>query len=725
MTDVLEKFVTAWKVYQSGRFSEAEQLYQQILITDPSQSEAWCLSGMCCQAQGKFAEAEAHFRKAVLLWPDHAVAQNGLAVALAQAGRLEEAADIFQRLLQSRPTDADAHNNLGLVRMRQGQLDDAIACFGRALNLRPNSPSTQDNLEIACQQKAAQSERLAAQLHQTATNPTQAAQLITTQALQLIEQRRFAEAKVELQRALLVEPANADASMNLANVFVRLERYDDAIAQYRHALRLNPNHFGGHYILGIALNDKGQHKEAAAHHRQALQLNPYHADAHNSLGVALLAQDELDEAAACFHRALKLSPKLLEARNNLGNVLERQDKLDEAAHCYEEAARLDPSRGAAINNLGMLFKRRGQLDAAMTCFEKALQAEVDYPSAHWNRAATWLLQGDFERGWPEYEWRWKQPEFGQRQFARPAWDGSSLNGKTILLYAEQGLGDTIQFVRYARLVQERGGTVIFQSSPALMSLLAGVAGVDTLVANNAPLPAFDSHAALLSLPGIFHTTASTMPANVPYLCPTKNLVEQWRQTLQARRAANGEEFLSPFRVGIAWQGNPAFRDDRQRSIPLAQFAPLLEVPGVQFVSLQKGPGTDQLRTTHCEVSLETPLTWTTLQAENRNKGSAILIPELDEGSGPFMDTAAVLQSLDLVICSDTAVGHLAGATGVPVWIALSLVPDWRWLLNREDCPWYPTMRLFRQARYGQWDGVFKRMAGELQSVVKEHRSAVG
>jgi tetratricopeptide (TPR) repeat protein len=690
MTGIAEMLARAWKHQQAGGFSQAEQIYRQILHEDPTQADAWCFLGTVCQAQGRLAEAGTHYRRATELWPGHRIAHNGLAIILAETGKLDEAAAAFLQLLQWTPTDADAHNNLGLVRGRQGQLDEAIACFRQALQLRSDYASARGNLQQALEHKRAQAQRLAAQVVQSGGNLAATSAALNQRAAALIQQGQFDQAKILLQQALQLEPNNADAQINLANVFVRLEKYDEAIVQYQLALQSQPDHFGAHYILGIALHDKGRLIEAEAHYREAVRLNPNFADTYNSLGLTLMQQGRVDEAVACYHRALHLKPNFLQACNNLGAALGQQDKLDDAINCYRHALRLDPHCAEACNNLGMVLKLKGEFDAALTCFEDTLRLEPRFASAHWNRSVIWLLRGDFERGWPEYEFRWDQPDFGKRHFVQLLWDGSDLGGKTILIYAEQGLGDTLQFVRYIPLVQQRGGRVIFQCQPPLLRLLANFPGVERLLTQESPLSAFDVHAPLLSLPGIFRTSLTTVPSAVPYLQADPELMQGWKAELAT---------VEGFKVGIAWQGNPAFRDDRQRSIRLARFARLARVPGVRLINLQKGPGTDQLQ----EIEGQFPV----LDFGSR----------LDDVAGPFMDTAAIIKSLDLVICSDTAVAHLAGALAVPVWVALPLVPDWRWLLEGEDCPWYPTMRLFRQTRHGDWESVFDRIAEELQALV--------
>jgi hypothetical protein len=320
----------------------------------------------------------------------------------------------------------------------------------------------------------------------------------------------------------------------------------------------------------------------------------------------------------------------------------------------------------------------------------ALRLDPQSASTHWNRALALLQGGDYARGWPEYEWRWRRPGARPRLSTdRPAWDGRPLEGRTILLWCEQGLGDAIQFARYAPRVQRQGGRVLLQCPGILRALFRTLPGVEAVLAEGEALPAFDVHAPLLSLPALLGTTLATVPAEVPYLSADPALVGAWRKKLAA---------VPGLRVGVAWQGNPHHKWDRHRSVHLAAFAPLARVGGVRLVSLQKGPGAEQL-------------------AALRGR-----LPVVDFGddlgaSGPYPDTAALMRGLDLVVTVDTATAHLAGALGVPVWVPLSTIVDWRWLLGREDSPWYPTMRLFRQAQLGDWGPVFARLAEELRALV--------
>ena len=333
---------------------------------------------------------------------------------------------------------------------------------------------------------------------------------------------------------------------------------------------------------------------------------------------------------------------------------------------------------------------REQLDEAIACFDRALALRSDYAEAHMNRSLALLSLGDLARGWTEYEWRWRCKDSRRRAFPQPLWDGRPLEGQRIMLYAEQGLGDTIQFIRYAEQIKRQGGVVLFECPKALVRLLSTCPWVDQLIPQGEPLPAFDVQLPLLSAPAALRTRSTNIPASVPYLQAEACLVEQWRDRLQA---------YPGFRVGICWQGNPQFSSDRLRSIPLRHFASLASCPDVVLFSLQKHEGTEQL------VKLTDSLPIVDLG------------PELDNEGAAFVDTAAVLQNLDLLISSDTAIVHLAGALNVPVWVALSAAADWRWLLQRNDSPWYPSMKLFRQRQLGDWQDVFGRIAVELESQV--------
>ena len=433
---------------------------------------------------------------------------------------------------------------------------------------------------------------------------------------------------------------------------------------------------------------QGEYDQALVHLRRAVQLNPNFAEAYNNLGAVLREQGKYGEAVICFEEALRINDRVPEAHNNFGTALQMNAQSDEAQAAYRQAIRLNPDFAEAHDNLGNLLTAQGEFDAAMSSFERAVRLQPALASAHNNRAVTLLLQGNFAAGWPEYEWRWKLPEAPPRPWARPIWDGALLEGRTILLHPEQGLGDMLQFIRYAPLVKAKGGTVLVAAPAKMAPILNTCAGIDRVLSEDDPPVAFDVRAALMSLPGVFRTELDSIPADVPYLSAEAELVSRWREALGPDRR---------LRVGVNWQGNPKYRDDRLRSIPLDEFAPLAAIKGARLLSLQQGFGSEQL--SRVDFAVED---W----------GSKL---DLDGGRA-FCDTAAVIANLDLVITSDTVVAHLAGALGARVWLALSFVPDWRWLLDRADSPWYPTMRLFRQSQPGDWNGVFERIAAELAKI---------
>jgi tetratricopeptide (TPR) repeat protein len=500
---------------------------------------------------------------------------------------------------------------------------------------------------------------------------------------------RLPDAEQSCRQILAVEPNHVGAWHLLGSIALQLENYAVAVRCIEFALERNPDYAAGHHNLGIAFWEQQKLDEAVASYRRALKLAPGSAQTHYNLGLVYQHQGKLGEAAACYSRALELNPNIAEALNNLGNTFKDLGKLDEAVNCFLRALELKPDYPEAHCNLGAALQEQGKLDDAGACYRRALERRPDFADAHWCQAALLLLAGDFECGWPELEWRWQRKELPPRGFQQPLWDGRPLTGKTILVHAEQGLGDTIQFVRYVPVVKERGATVILECQQALLPLFA-VFPVDQLIGRGTELPTFDIHAPLMSLPRIFSTRLENIPHKIPYLSAAPQLVQRWREELQQ---------LAGFRIGIGWQGSLEYHRDRQRSFKLDHFAAVGRLPGVTLISLQKGAGADQLGLAREFVSV------------------VDLAGKLDEASGPFMDTAAIMKNLDLVITSDSSIAHLAGALGVPVWLALSYIPDWRWLLERSDSPWYPTMRLFRQKSPGDWTGVFEEIGAALREVV--------
>jgi tetratricopeptide (TPR) repeat protein len=494
---------------------------------------------------------------------------------------------------------------------------------------------------------------------------------------------RLEEAAALYQDAARGAP-DARAWAALGRCLLRLGRWREAAASCQAAAQLAPGDADNLANLGVALDEQGAHGQAADAYRQALGAQPDHAVALYNLGNALRALRRYDEAAASYEGALRVRPDWVEAHANLGMTHARAGRPEAAIASYEQALRLRPDHADAHNGIGLAHQVRGELEQALAHFDRAVAIAPDSPYAHANRAQLWLLQEDFERGWLEYEWRLRVPGHGIAPTAAPRWRGEPLAGRTLLLRAEQGLGDTLNFVRFAPTLAAREARVLLETQSAIEQLVATCPGLEGVVPRGAPLPPHDFETPIASVPLRLGLTTASIPADVPYLAADPALAAAARARIRRDGALN---------VGIGWQGNPAFPQDAHRSIPLAAFAPLAAVPGVRLYSLQKGFGSEQLATATFPVE---------------DLGSA-----LDPGGGAFTDTAAAIAALDLVIASDSAIVHVAGALGRPVWTLLPLVPDWRWLLGRADTPWYPTMRLYRPRRLGDWREVFDRVARDL------------
>jgi Flp pilus assembly protein TadD len=429
----------------------------------------------------------------------------------------------------------------------------------------------------------------------------------------------------------------------------------------------------------------GRLEEAKTAYRAVLKLDPTHGGALNNLGVALKTQNRFGPAITCYRRGLALKPDDVGLLTNLGNALRGLGRFAEAEAALKRALELNPGSIDAVNNLSLSRKGEGRLAEAIEGLSEVLRHRPDDPEVHLDLALTLLQAGEFERGFVEYEWRFRTKELPPRDFAEPLWDGAPLNGRTILLYTEQGYGDCIQFVRYVPLVAARGGRVVLECLPPLVRLFERVEGVAEVVARGEPPPRFDVQAPLLSLPRIFGTTMDTIPAPRRYLSPPPKLAYDFRKRV---RAPDGV-----LKVGLVWAGKPSHKNDHNRSAGFPVFIELLGTPGTAWFSLQVGGRADDIVTHHCEGLIDD------------------LTPEIED----FADSAAAIDALDLLVTVDTGPAHLAGALGKPIWLALMFGGEWRYVPGREDNPWYPSMRIFQQTRFGDWDGVVERIGKALEA----------
>ncbi len=442
-----------------------------------------------------------------------------------------------------------------------------------------------------------------------------------------------------------------------------------------------------YYILGSFLQEKGIFDEAIQCYQKAIAVNPNFIDAHFNLGVAYQQLGQHDKAVAPYQKAIDLNPENPKAHLNLGIAFKEQGLYDEASEAFKNALRIKPDYAMAYYNLGNVYLAKGQYNDAMDYYKKTISIDQEYAEAHWNIALLNLLFGNFKEGWQRYEWRWKLGDLAvKRTFDKPQWDGSDINGKTILIYTEQGFGDTIQFIRYIPLIAKRGAKVIIECEKELIVLLRNIEGVHDIFLKGSPLPEFDFHCPLLSLPLIFNTTVENIPTQIPYIKVDTELSKRWRGKILNNSKLN---------VGLTWAGSPELRKDYNRSCTFETFSQLLKISDINFYSLQKGEASYQI----------------SIYPEGLN------ILDYTEEFNDFADTAGFIENLDLVISVDTAVAHLAGALGKPVWTLLPFVPDWRWMLGREDSPWYPTMRLFRQPSIGDWKSVIDKVEEELRKLI--------
>jgi tetratricopeptide (TPR) repeat protein len=598
------------------------------------------------------------------------------AAAAHMKGDLQAAQTLCEQAIEENPDDSDAWQMLAVLHFGAAEIADAEHCNARALALAPDNGAALN----------------------TAGNILKA-------------QGRLEEALISYERALRSAPDLPQALTNLGDTLRRLGRLDVALDHCRKAALLAPDLAAAHGNLGAVLFDNGDWESADDSLKAALALAPEDtamrinlarlearrgnvasardharlaqknvigdAEQWNSLASVYYNIGDLETAKELACLALKQNPDLADAHNNLGNILTRLGMLEDAITAFGLALGKNPDNPDYLANLGGAHQAAGDLAAAMTCFDSAINVDAGHVDAHWNRGLARLLSGDLAPGFADYEWRWRLPEFRRRHTNIAAWTGGNLAGQTILIHSEQGYGDTIQFIRYAALLAEQGARVILETHPTLVRLLRSAPGVDAVVARGAATPKVDFEAPILSLPQFFGTTLATIPSRIPYLSPPS----------EAPADLSYFDSETDTKIGLVWAGRPSHRNDRNRSCTLSEFLPLGQIAGTRLFSLQVGEAGGDLA------------------------GGAII--DLAPGLEDFAATAAAIASLDLIISVDTAVAHLAGALGKECWLLLPFAPDWRWLLNRNDSPWYPSLRLFRQDRPGNWSGVLARLADDL------------
>jgi len=675
------------------------------------------------------------------------------AVTLHEAGNLRATADIYREVLKQNPDNVEALHFLGVVLCDGGIYDQALPLFEKAIALAGPDSSILFNYGVALRSLGRLTQASRAFRHAAEASPGRV-DCWHNLGESYRQLGRLTDAVDSFNKATKADPYNEPAWFNLGNVLVDQGFNDEAIQAYERVVTLNSTNIQARNNLGIALRQADKLEAAVAMFREVLDIDPTDAAAYNNLGIALQALGRLDEAVLAFTGALSMAPDYMEAICNLGKLYEELEKFDQALICYQSAlavdalhldsligfthcrqrqgqyeevlAKLDQWEESDPNNLRVTLARanvlrdQGKYDLALAEFDRILNVVPDHPAAltnkaltlqhqgeceqaievyrraltydpeneliHSNLAQAFLLSGHDDEGRIEFEWRLRTNEVVTKRKELPGvpWVGEDISGKQLLVWCEQGLGDIIQFIRFLPKLCELGAIVTLQCPQPMVRLLKSMEYSIDIIPDDGEIPKVDHNVPLMSLPLFLGN--QTIPISASYLNPEIKLVEYWRQRIAG----------SKLKIGIAWQGNPNYQADRSRSIPLAELQPLLTFRNADFYGLQKGQGVDQIKLLR--------------------DGSRLidLSDDLDKEAA-FVDTAAAMTVLDLIITSDTAIPHLAGALGRPVWLLTSYAPDWRWGLGSSKCPWYPTMRLFRQLAPGDWKVVVRDVAKALKT----------
>ena len=645
MSELNNVLQSAQAHYQAGNLAEAEVLYRQVVERQPQDIPALSWLAAIAERTGRPDVGIAYYEQILLLNPALSETHSNLGSLLCQQGQIVKAIVHHRQALRLAPYDPDTHYNLGVVFYQDRQWESAIDHYQQAIRLQPNYANAYNNLGVTLSQLKRQEEAIAA-----------------------------------YQQAVLHNPNHANAHNNLGVALAQEGKTEAAIVHYQKALALDPNVPNAHDNLGMALKQLNRLEEAIAHYQQAITLKPNEAASYDNLGTALQAQGNLEAAIDSYQQAIVRDPDYANVYGNLASALKEQGNLERAIEICEQGLKLQHQNTHIHNVYGGILADQGEITGAITHFEQALRNEPDHADTHLNLGMMLLAVGDFARGFGEYHWRWQTNQCPNLRYREALWNGLDLGGKTILLTAEQGFGDTIQFVRYAALVAQKGGQVVIACQKPLLRLLETVPGVTQCVDRDRVDVDTHVHAPLLDLPLLLGTRLETIPASIPYLRPPQDSPVRLQQFPGAA-----------FKIGFVWATNPSNSTSAQRSCKLSHFLDLLEIPGVALYSLQKDrSAADQDLLKTCDR-----------------------LQDLHSQIHDFADTATAIKQLNLVISVDTAVAHLAGALGKPTWTLLPFSSDWRWMRDRADTPWYPTMRLFRQDRTARWAMVFDQVRSAL------------
>jgi tetratricopeptide (TPR) repeat protein len=632
---------------------------------------------------GQLDAAENQYHRLLATLPNNTDLLTNLATIAFQKGNLEVGIEIIARSLRINPNQANGLNNQGNALQQVKRFDEALISYDRAICLRPDFAEAYCNRAHALKSLNRLEEALDSYDRAIGLKPDYFDAFLNRGNI-LQDLNRPDQALANYGRAIALRSDHADAYFEYANLLLGLNRLDEAVACYDRVIALHPEDSKAYCNRGVALQRLGRLDKAVASYDQAVALGPNYADAYCNRGLALHDLKRLDESLASYDRAINLKPDYADAYRNRGNVLQDLNRIEEALKSYDSAITINPDYAEAYFDRSKILSGLKRIDEAIESCDIAIKLKPDWAEPFWNKSLFSLSLGKYIEGWKLYSYRWKIGDLNNklRPYNKPLWHGSDpLNDKTLFIYPEQGFGDYIQCIRYALLAEQMAANVVIEAPAPLMSLVSTLKGNFTLVETGAPLPEFDYHCPVMSLPLAFKTTVETIPAQIPYLFVDEAKKKQWRKNL-------GEK-TKP-RIGLVWSGTPIHRNDHNRSFPLRQLSDLLDLP-FEFHSLQK-----DVRAVDIDALEE-------FSQVHQHQDDLL----------DFSDTAALVEQMDIVISVDTSVAHLAGAMGKSLFVLLPYVPDYRWMLDRSDSPWYPTARLFRQPALYDWDSVIAEVGQVL------------
>ncbi len=680
----------------AGQYEQAHQVCMESLGIEPRQPQMLNLSALTLSRLGRTQQALTQMDQAICLCPDAAEFYNSRGILREGLNDISGAIQDYRQALALKADLVDSAFNLAVLMYHRGDPRQAASYCDLAIRLRPDLPEAH-LMRGAALQKLRDFAGAKESFETAIRIQPESADAWHHLGLLLAEQEQFESAVEAYRRAMANQPNNADLHNHLGLSLRRLGKTDEAIFRYRKAVELVPDHALAMFNLANVLKENRKMDEAVTWYRRSLDILPDHADGYNNLGTTFNDLSRYEEAIAVLRKAISLKPKMAVYHNNLGLAFEAAGRSESAVMACRQAIDCDPDFAEAHRNLADSLRRLGRCSEAIDHYRTALRLRPDYAEAEWNLSIAFLLDGQLDNGFGLYHRR-QDPSLKivtyPHRYEVPRWDGSSFDGKTLLVHCEQGLGDSIQFVRYLPRVQSLGGRVLLEAPKTLLDLFKGIPGVDEFLEfspDRKTTAPFDLFAAIMDLPAIFHTTLETIPDAMPYLFAPKD-----RMDLIGRHIATDD-----LRIGFVWSGNPKNPDNPNRSCRFERFMDLVRIPGLTLYSVQK-PG--MAENAKCQIQRDGAL---------RNR-----IVDLAEHLHDMSDTAAAIESLDLVITVDTSVAHLAGAMNKPVWILLSAAADWRWLLGRDDSPWYRSARLIRQKQLGDWTEVFARIRRALERIVQ-------